>query len=122
MILSFKPRFVDKILDGTKIHTIREDKNKRWKPGRAIHFATGVRTKDYNRFAVGFCEGIQTIRIHYRNIPKHSPDIYVDGILLSSDIVVKVAHNDGFNSTYDFNKWFSKDFEGIIVHWTDFKY
>lgn len=47
MILSFKEQFIPKILDGTKIHTIREDKKNRWEAGKKIHFATGVRTKNY---------------------------------------------------------------------------
>ena len=122
MILSFKPQFVDKILDGTKIHTIREDPVGRWEPGKLIHFATGVRTKKYHCFKKGICIGTQKIKIHYGNMPKHYPDIYADNVLLSLNMVVKLALNDGFNTAYDFDEWFSKDFEGVIVHWTNFKY
>lgn len=41
MILSFKKQFLDPIITGSKIHTIRADKPNRWKPGNKIHFATG---------------------------------------------------------------------------------
>lgn len=30
-----------------------------------------------------------------------------------------LANNDGFDNAVDFFKWFNKDFEGEIVHWTD---
>lgn len=50
MILSFKPQFRQKILDGTKIHTIRDDPNDRWQAGKIIHAATGVMTKNYDCF------------------------------------------------------------------------
>ena len=44
MILSFKPQFKQKILDGAKIHTIRKDEANRWHIGRIIHFATAIAT------------------------------------------------------------------------------
>lgn len=55
MILSFKKQFSEPILKGTKIHTIREDKPNRWKPGNKIHFANGVRTQNYNCFKESVC-------------------------------------------------------------------
>ncbi len=61
MILSFKPQFIQPILSGDKIHTIREDKHNRWKPGNKIHFATGTRTKHYNQFYDGVCVSVQAI-------------------------------------------------------------
>ena len=61
MILSFKKRFVSPILSGHKIHTIREDKPRRWKAGNKIHFATGVRTKHYDQFHAGVCVSVQAI-------------------------------------------------------------
>ena len=115
MILSFKPQFVDKILDGIKIHTIREDPLGRWKSGKLIHFATGVRTKKYHCFKKGICIGTQKIKIH-------CGDVYVDGELLELSVIEAISSNDGFYSIYDFNLWFEEDFEGVIVHWTNFKY
>lgn len=38
MILPFKKRFVEPIMDGSKIHTIRRDSNNRWYRGRKVHF------------------------------------------------------------------------------------
>ncbi len=53
MVLGFKERFVGRILSGVKIHTIREDGHNRWRVGRRIEFATGVRTKNYTRIGMG---------------------------------------------------------------------
>ncbi len=115
MILSFKPQFVDFILQNTKIHSIREDKFDRWKPGMKIHFATGVRTTNYNQFKGGVCISVQDVEIDF-------PRIKVDGRDLMFSERLRLAHNDGFNGLYELFEWFNKSFKGKIIHWTDFKY
>ena len=132
MILSFKKQFQQPILEGTKIHTIREDKPNRWKSGNKIHFATGVRTPNYKCFKEGKCASIQNIKI------KHClgySEIRIDGTICfqifhhglgdiyewSTDFE-KFVKNDGFNNIEDFFKWFNTDFEGKIIHWTKFNY
>lgn len=122
MILSFKHQFVLPILQGNKIHTIRKDPHNRWTPGKHIHFATGVRTSKYNCFYEAKCKSIQRIEIY--------PDIRKVYILrenvpvldLTSQQIDQLADNDGFNSTKKFWEWFSKDFSGVLIHWTDHKY
>lgn len=114
MILSFKPQFVDKILTGEKIHTIR-DNPERWTIGKKIHFATGVRTKNYNCFMMGECIGLQSIKIKF-------PYVHISERKLTPKEVVLLARNDGFNSIVDFWGWFNQEFNGIIIHWTDFLY
>ncbi len=42
MILGFKEQFVEKIQNGIKKHTIRADKNNRWRDGMTIHFAQKI--------------------------------------------------------------------------------
>jgi len=116
MILSFKPQFKEKILNGSKIHTIRGVTN-RWFPGRKIHFATGVRTKNYNCFKEGECIGLQKIYIS-----SFLEYIEIDGRTLTVNQEMQLASNDGFDSLHDFYKWFDKDFQGVIIHWTDKKY
>lgn len=128
MILGFKERFEDLIKSGSKIHTIRTDKSNRWKPGMFIHFAKGVRTKNYINFHMGFCHSVQQLKIEY--IPYEGQtkglvaDIFVsiDGRLLNNEEVNVLAKNDGFQSASDFLEFFDKDFTGKIIHWTDFKY
>lgn len=122
MILSFKPQFVEKILSGSKIHTIREDKNKRWSIGKKIHSATGVRTKQYNCFHEGQCKGLQEFSIYWRGNNIYPVAVYISRRELNLDETERLAKNDGFDTVDDFYKWFNKDFKGIIIHWTDFIY
>mgnify|MGYP003995848679 CR=1 FL=1 len=122
MILGFKPQFVEKILDGTKIHTIRQDIHGRWKEGRGIQFATGVRTPNYKCFKVGVCQSTQKISIRYREGVEY-PDIYVDEEnLWKSKMVGALSRNDGFPYILKLIRWFNKDFTGKIIHWTDYRY
>ena len=123
MNLSFQPQFVEPILNGTKIHTIREDKHNRWHVGSIIHFCTGLRTKDYNCFDKGFVVSVQTINImyHWKQLgPKYIvPVVTVDHKIVN---IGELARNDGFNSADDFLKWFDDDFSGKIIHWTEARY
>lgn len=121
MVLSFKPQYPSKILAGTKIHTIRKDIPNRWKVGNKIHFATGVRTKNYNQFYEGKCKGIQKIFIRYLN---EEILIYINDrkLPLLQSQAEQLAVNDGFESLYHFSEWFNKEFTGKIIHWTSFEY
>ena len=120
MILSFHPQFKEKIISGEKIHTIRLDPHNRWKPGMKIHFATDIRTKNYNQFFEGECKSVRKIEIlHLHNTIL----VFIDEEkILLTDMLTQLALNDGFNSVEDFFKWFNKDFTGKIIHWTDFRY
>lgn len=121
MILGFKKQFVPKILDGAKIHTIREDKTRRWKKGMEIHFATGVRTKDYEQFKGGKCTNVQEVVI---NPHSKTVNVLTDNgwWRLTRKQLPLFAQNDGFDTLEDFWKWFDKPFRGVIIHWTDLRY
>ena len=124
MILGFKPEFVPKILSSSKIHTIRPDKNQRWKAGMKIHFATGVRTKNYKQFLLRRCYSVQDISMDFMADPNR---ITVDGKDLSYLQLLRLIKNDGFNRYMEFWNFFSKKgkldkFSGVIIHWTRFKY
>jgi len=130
MILGFKKQFVKDIMCGYNIHTIREDPKGRWQPGKKIHFATGTRTKNYNQFKTGVCVSVQKISICYHSSVGDmygSPDIFIDDNLLGVGVGAYakrelLAKNDGFYFLLDFYKWFSEDYNGKIIHWTDFRY
>ena len=123
MILGFKGRFVPKILDGTKIHTFREDKKNRWKKGNKIHGATGVRTKRYKQFFEDVCKSTQKIVMKYVDKNEYVDlEITVDNYKLTPAEKAILAVNDGFETFDDFKKWFDKDFKGKIIHWTDYRY
>jgi hypothetical protein len=130
MILGFKPQFVEPILKGTKKHTIRKDEKNRWKVGRKIDMATGVRTKKYNKFAENTCTGIQTIEIKWWNPTPDYPhrsssvQVFIDGRNISHNdkILDKLVKNDGFDTRKEFFDWFSENYTGKIIHWTKLKY
>lgn len=110
-----KTDFENKIKNGIKIHTIREDSNNRWTKSRPIQFATGSRTPQYNCFGEGVCTGVQSIMIMDRSV-------FVAGTRI--DNIEEFAHNDGFDSVDDFWGWFDvyTPFVGKIIHWTDKRY
>jgi hypothetical protein len=106
-----------------KIHTIRVDKNNRWKAGIHIHFQQWTE-KPYNSKCYHFaplipCMSVQKIRISWSG---NHVLVFVDDMLILKDQLLKLAQNDGFDSIESFFKWFDKDFTGKIIHWTDLKY
>jgi len=113
MILTFsKQQFVERILSGTKIHTIREDKNRRWRVGRSIQFWYGnPRNKKNNpyQFASGRCIDIKEIEI----------DFLFDAVTFENGETIsgfkeldQFAVNDGFVN-WDFMRgWFFDTYKG----------
>lgn len=115
-----------------KIHTIRLDPHNRWKPGMSIQMVyRGPGYSILDHFNKGIpelekCVSVQKIEI--KVFPGH-PDggsFYEvridDGPELDRNSVELIAKNDGFNSIFDFQKWFKKDFTGRLIHWTDLRY
>lgn len=127
MILGFKKtfpwgkptNFPEKILNEVKIHTIRADKNDRWRAGLKIQFATGARTKYYHQFALGMCSEVKKIRINpnYKSAYFYSEEF---NLWVTDDVEV-LAKNDGFDSVEDFWKWFNEPFEGKLIYFKLFK-
>jgi len=123
MTLGFQQKFLPIILDGRKIHTIRKDQKNRWKAGRKIHFATGVRTSEYNQFMTGVCTGVQDINIMTGEIYH----ITINGRQIENFEISDLVKNDGFETLYEFYDFFEKTygrglFEGKLIHWTDYRY
>lgn len=106
-----------------KLHTIREDKNNKWKVGNKIHFCINNRTPDRLQFApVILIKSIQEIEIIYNSLG--TPFVYIGESpwWLNELQIEKLARNDGFKNIQDFFKWFNKDFSGYILHWSNLKY
>jgi hypothetical protein len=124
--------FPEKVMGDIKIHSMRSDPKRRWKKGKLIHHATGVRTPKYHCFLQNECTGTQETEIkhYYWKGNKVSTDVIIDGrlvyhkgiIVSDPETIEQLAKNDGFDSVEDFFKWFDSDFSGVIVHWTDFRY
>lgn len=125
-----------------KIHTIREDKNDRWKIGMPIHFVINNRRPDRLQFApVIQCVSTQRIRIEKELIDPSLPkdykgwnikkfDVWIDGDPFPSitpdyngDLIELLAHQDGFLFEPQFVAWWPVGvFEGKIIHWTNYRY
>lgn len=117
MVIGFKPQFVEPILNGTKLHTIREDSKHRWQKGMKMHMATGVRTKNYKCFAEKTCTGNRRIDIDPVN---KKVSIIVNGSetkFFNETGIETLAKNDGFKSVDDFWAWFNKPFTGKLIYW-----
>lgn len=132
MLLTFsKDSFVYDIQSGNKIHTIRHDKSDRWHAGRKIHFWRGnprnVKANPY-QFDEGVCSSVQRIAIRWYADEEGTkePYVWIDGKILGVGFDAnnnrELALKDGFTSTYEFFEWFNEDFDGKVIHWTDFKY
>ncbi|MCB0508678.1 MAG: hypothetical protein KDD21_10300 [Bacteroidetes bacterium] len=131
MLLTFtKPQFKCLIKEGVKQHTIREDKNNRWKVGTKIHFWLGNprNTRGKNKphqFGTGICSRLETIRMDFA-IPE---DGQTDEVKIGNDIILKtydelnaLAVNDGFQNWGQMKLWFdneNKMFVGKMIFWKD---
>lgn len=126
-----------KIIDNTeayifgqnhKIHTIREDKNNRFKPGVNLQLVIFPYQKGKRlQFAPTIvCTSTQQIIIKYFYNGKTEqfdlPTVLIDGKEIKGKQLLALANNDGFDTVKDFFAYFKTDFTGKIIHWTNFKY
>lgn len=76
MLLGFKPRFVDPILDGHKLHTLRNPRKVTPKVGEVLYMYTGLRTKYCKLITKQHTlKNIQVTRIFVRRI--NTPKAFV---------------------------------------------
>lgn len=140
MLLTYsKERFKPAILAGEKIHTIREDKTNRWRPGMSIqHWLFNPRHKKFrpaHQFLENECRSIQNIMILRSPSMPYGLAVLIDfeiedkmvkaGRWLQDFEITLLAQNDGL-TVDELREWFvpegSKPFYGRIIHWTDLKY
>lgn len=120
----------------TKIHSIR--KESRYQAGSILHPVINNRSKDRFQFAPCIqVKSIQKIKIEWLDGEDNTERICavsIDGnhtgaaqfkncslqaLSLSLYHLIKC---DGFERAIDFFEWFHEDFEGDIVHWTEWRY
>lgn len=126
MILSFnkenieKRNFKEKILSGSKIHTIREDKNNRWQIGMSIQFYAMNPRNGGTKFADGIVKDIFKIEI----VPE------LDIVMINSKVnslyvhefnkleaLNRLAVHDGFEDWKEMKQFFTKPFIGKLIIW-----
>ena len=129
MLLTFtKPQFKDLIKQGVKQHTIREDKNNRWKVGNSIQFWMGnprnVHAKNKpHKFGDGVCSRVETIRMDFAMPEDWQEDVVYIGEnikLETLDELNALAVNDGFENWSQMKHWFvnqDMQFFGKIIFW-----
>jgi hypothetical protein len=125
------PKAEANIIAGLKLHTFRQDRGNRWKPGLLIHHSYSFRSKGgYSCFLLNTCTGVQKILIvlDINNVVH----IRVDRRKLHIIEILQLIKNDGFEKLCDFVDWFfpankkgirrTTIFSGKIIHWTNLKY
>lgn len=115
-----------------KLHTIREDKNNRWKVGTKIDFFINARQKNMYRFApVLPVVRIQNFEIVYETsfYRKRYPVVFINNVMFYDAVghineykMLDFVNSDGFDTIEDFFDYFDKDYVGKIIHWTDLEY
>lgn len=117
--------------DGVKIHTVRGNNKNLWdkrageiqagKKYLSVREWTGRPYNSEQRELAQFQKiGLQHITIT-NSTTDPDPQCFVDGKLIP---IYEIAKNDGL-AVDDFKEWFLTDtnvFEGVIIHFTDFRY
>lgn len=121
MILSFQERFIEKIVNKTKIHTIRSDSKGRWKKDMNIHFWKGNPrnpTQNPYQFASGIVESVHTIFINpfLSSVEIWNKEEMIRQIWKENELN-QFAINDGFNNWNELIEFFPTTFEGKIITW-----
>jgi hypothetical protein len=121
MLLTFtKPKFEGLIKENIKQHTIRADKNNRWKVGNSIQFWNGnprnVHSKNKpHQFGTGVCSRILPIEV----FPNQNLILIEGHRYETKEILDRVAINDGFENWEEMKTFFTEDFIGKLIFWKD---
>lgn len=132
MILTFKlPQFEGLIKNGTKIHTIRDDKHDRWKVGNTIQFWIGnprnIKAKPY-QFGERIVSRIEKIEMTFndKNDCNLHDAVNIGGVILDKwDNLIHFAKNGGFERWEDMRNFFDnseRKYEGKLIFWKDCKW
>ncbi len=127
------PNAEQNITDLVKLHTMRDDKKNRWRPGMKIHHHIG-RYKKYRCFLINECISTQMVLVVFDvKKTKISLKITVDRRRLDKLEMITFIRNDGFVCQQDFIDWFfpvdkklnirlRTMWTGKLIHWTPLKY
>jgi len=123
MLVNFQKFCVSKILDGSKIHTIRRNPKREPKVGEVLHMYCGLRTK--NCFPITKQHSI--VKIESIEITKFG--VKLDGFHIEKTELPEFVRNDGFETIEDFYNFFGAEkiingtpWRGILIHWTEKTY
>ena len=104
---NFQARFIQKILSGTKPHTIRKRRKHPTKVGDILWLYTGMRTKNCKLLAGARCVRIEPIVIWP----------FEERIAGNLDFSVnQLAAGDGFSSLHDFFDFFRRTYREKVLN------
>lgn len=125
--LSFKKRFVGKIMNGQKRQTIRTPRRYPIEPGDTLYLYTAMRTKHCKKLREVKCKSVDLIHIYINSGTIITPEyVYSTTAELNT-----FAQKDGFKNWQDMKafwieehgvkkgkrKVIIKPFEGILIKW-----
>lgn len=120
-ILNYKDPLIEKVMDGSKIHTVRFSKRP-WKIGDSAIHATGVRTKNYREHRRDDVTLVQPITICCEPGKKR---LEVNGMGLVLEQAKSLSSSDGFESLASFFHFFAttysetEELKGQLIHWSE---
>lgn len=116
---SFRPRFVQPILTGTKRQTIRADRKRHARPGETLQLYTGMRTRQCHLIGRATCLSVDPIRI----------EIIHGRVTVAGDVYDDQAGLDAFSCRDGFTGWDAlcefwreyhddpPEFSGMMIRW-----
>lgn len=118
---SFKARFADPILDGTKRQTIRAPRKRHARSGEELQLYTGMRTKSCKLIRRAKCLDVSTVRLDF---DATRVEVLETGTAWTTiDECNAFAVADGFTDWKDMHAFWRKEhpdidaFEGVLIRW-----
>ncbi len=116
---SFKARFAEPILAGTKLQTIRADRKRHARPGEELQLYTGMRTKQCKLIRVARCVEVKPVMLAF--VSASGAAIRVGDHFQADQEAF--ARADGFTDVADMRAFWAKEhpgvdtFEGVLIRW-----
>lgn len=117
MIAGLQERFLLKVLNGFKRHTIR--RGKRWRAGMRIDLFLNVRQKNMRLI---FRAPVTKVEEFHAQVRQNGMDIWIDGQRLDLTELHVLAFRDGFDSHQEMFVFWREEhglgpFHGQIINW-----
>lgn len=114
VILGFKDQFEKPIVEGTKRHTIRDQRKIPIQSGDILQMYVNTRQSSQRIIHVSLCTGVQPITIGKRGVTLHNGH----GVVIKPD-PDEFAHDDGFSSYGELLEFFGQKLpqRRILIHW-----
>ena len=123
---SFKKRFVEPILLGTKAQTIRAERKRHARPFEELQLYTGMRTKHCRLIARRICIAAIPVRLSFTRTGPAEP-FRIGGHIVATCLLDPFVRSDGFADIGDMARfWWSEhppaegdviSFEGVLIQW-----